>query len=100
MIKKLITVVSIVALSCCFFGCKSDEEKCLEDHDFDACQKALKKEMENLDKTMEKAKKDFDKAVDKARSSLGNSDFPEECVDSEGQYVGDENCARFLGAPE
>lgn len=100
MIKKLITAVSVIALSCSILGCKSDEEKCREDHDLEACQKVLKKELEEFDKTMDKAKKELDQAIGKARSSLGNSDFPEDCVDSEGQYVGDETCARLMGAPE
>lgn len=80
MIKKLITITSVIALSCCFFGCKSDEEKCLEDHNAEACKKVYEKEMEELNKNMDKVKKDFDdefnKAVNKAQKDLDNIKLP------------------------
>lgn len=47
------TVTTIAALSCVFFACKSDIEKCKEDQDMKACQSAAEKCMENPDYSKE-----------------------------------------------
>lgn len=56
MIKKLITITSVIALSCCFFGCKSDEEKCKEDRDVEACQRVLNKAADQVQKDLDNIK--------------------------------------------